>query len=339
VTRGRHIADKQGTVPQIEGTVYGGTVLLLLDAVTKMPLAVKVVQMQEHEARWTRAVVTQARANLAGYARRHPVVFERGFWAGTALGWLDQQGLRVVGPAKSPLAVTADARARAAAGEGVTVGRRVPTVRHGPGQAAWTERLETEVVGITGLTTDAPYGTEEHGRQPHRRHFVPHPIKAVVVRQWHGREDGPGGNPVFLTKAAVPQPLPPFDDDDDRRRMENGWIKEAQQQGDVKHPPQKTARAGRVPGLFTLRLFALATASRRQCEPHALGGEPGGWQRWRRQLPEQTRDHVIVLAQGDYGMLPMAGFALLMGVTLKDVPPGIGTLQEILAMYGLPPES
>jgi hypothetical protein len=120
VTRLRHLADKQGKAHQIEVTVYGWKVLLLIDAVTKIPLAVKVVQIQEHEALWTRAVVTQARANLAGYARLHKVVFDRGFLAGTDLWWLDQQGIRFVVPAKTTMAVTADARALAAAGEGVT---------------------------------------------------------------------------------------------------------------------------------------------------------------------------------------------------------------------------
>lgn len=67
---------------------------------------------------------------------------------------LDQQGLTFVVPAKDTMAGTADAWAQAAAGEGITVGRRVHTIRHGQGRAVWTERLETEVVGITGLTTD-----------------------------------------------------------------------------------------------------------------------------------------------------------------------------------------
>jgi hypothetical protein len=31
----------------------------------------------------------------------------------------------------------------------------------------------------------------------------------------------------------------------------------------------------------------------------------------------------------------MAEFALLLGVKRKDVPPGIGTQQELLAKYGL----
>jgi hypothetical protein len=35
-------------------------------------------------------------------------------------------------------------------------GRGVHTIRHGPGNAARIERVETAVVGITGLTTSDP---------------------------------------------------------------------------------------------------------------------------------------------------------------------------------------
>jgi hypothetical protein len=338
-TRKRRIEDKWGRVQEIEVTVYGWKVLLLIDAGTKIPLAVKVVQIQEHEALWTRALVTQTQANLAGHARLHKGVFDRGFLAGTDLWWLDQHGMTFVVPAKNNMAVTADARALAAAGEGVTIGHRVHTVRHGQGHEAWTERLETEVVGITGLTTYEHYGTEEHGRHHQRRAFEANPINAVVVRKWQGKDYGPGGKTVFLTNASVAKPLQAFDDYDDRSLIENCCIKEAKQQWDLKHPPQKNARAVRVHVLFTLLLFALATAYRLQGERVALGGEPVGWQRWRRQLMEQNRDQVIVCAQGAYGIFHIAVFALLMGAKLKDVPPELGTRREILAQYGLPPKA
>ena len=66
VTRKRRIEDKQGRVHEIEVTVYGWKLFLLIDAATKIPLAVNVGQIQEHEALWTRALVTQARLNLQG---------------------------------------------------------------------------------------------------------------------------------------------------------------------------------------------------------------------------------------------------------------------------------
>jgi hypothetical protein len=156
-----------------------------------------------------------------------------------------------------------------------------------------------------------------------------------VVRQWNGKDYGPGGKTVFLTHASVHKPLQPFDDDADRRLIENCCIKEAKPQWDLGPPPQKTERAVRGHVMFTLLMFALATAYRLQGEREAAGGEPVGWQRWRRQLLEQTRDQVMVFAQGSYGIFHLAEYSLLLGVRLKDKPPGIGTYQDILAKYGL----
>jgi hypothetical protein len=335
VTRKRKITDTRGQVHEIEVTVYGWKLIVLIEARTKIPLAATVVPIQEHETLSLRALVTQARTNLAGHARLHKVVFDRGFLDGVDLWWLQQHGLLFVVPAKENMVVTIDAQAQAAAGEDVTGGRRVHTVRHGQGKTAWTERLETEVVGIAGLTTYDQYGSPEHGRQHNRRDFEPNLINAVVVRKWNNRDYGPGGKTVFLTNASVAKPLQPFDDYDDRSLIENCCIKESKQQWSLKHPPQKTARAVRVHVLFTLLLFALATAYRLQCEQADTGGEPLGWQRWRRQLLAQTRDHVIVFAQGYYGIFHMAEYSLLLGVNIKDRPPEIGTQPQILAKYGL----
>src|SRR5262249_7914281 len=121
--------DKHRQKHEIEVTVYGWKVLLLIDAATKIPLAVKVGPIQEHETHWTRALITHARTNLAGAAHLHKVVFDKGFLDGTDLWWLDQQGVLFMVPAKANMAVPADARAQAAAGEGLTMGRRVHTVR------------------------------------------------------------------------------------------------------------------------------------------------------------------------------------------------------------------
>jgi hypothetical protein len=282
-----------------------------------------------------RALVTQAQTNLAGAARLHKVVFDRGFWDGVDRWWLDQHGSTLVVPAQENMAVTVDAQAQAAVGESVTIGPRVHTVRHGPGKTAESERLETDVVGITGLTTDEQDGTPEQGRHHHRRDFPPNPSNAVVVRKWHHRDDGPGGKTVFVTHAAVDKPLQPCDDDDDRRLIENGCITESKQQGRLQHPPQKTARAVRGHVVFTLLMFALATAYRLPGEQEERGAEPVGWQRWRRQLLQPTRDKVIVFAQDYYGIFHMAEYSILLGAQLKDIPPGIGTPQEVLAKYRL----
>ena len=159
-----------------------------MDAATTLPWAGTAVPIQEHEGLSMRALVTQARTTLAGHARRHKVGFDQAFVDGTDLWWLDPPRPLVVVPAKDTMAVAVDARAQAAAGEGVTVGRRAHTVRHGQGKTAWAARLETEVVGMAGLTTDDQYGTPEHGRHATRRDFQPNPSTAVVVRTWRNRD-------------------------------------------------------------------------------------------------------------------------------------------------------
>jgi hypothetical protein len=278
----------------------------VIDAVTKSPWAVKVGQMQAHATPWPRALSPQARAKLAGYARRHKVVVDQGLWAGTALWGRAQPGRCGVVPAQAHMAVTAEARAHAAAGEGLTRGCRVSTVRHGQGRAARPARLETAVVGLTGRTTEDPEGRPEPGRQHHRRDFQAHPINAVVVRTWEGKDAGPGGKTVLLPNDLVDQPWQPVDDAAARRLIEHGCLKATTQPWDRGHPPQKHARAVRVHVVCTLRMCALATAYRRPCAREDRGGDPVGWQRWRRQLLEQTRAQVMVCAQGYDGLVHLA---------------------------------
>jgi hypothetical protein len=92
VTRQRKITDKRGHVHEIEVTVYGWKLIVLIDASTKIPLAGQVVPINEHEVLSMRALVTQARTNLAGYARLHKVVFDTGFWTGSICGGWSSAG-------------------------------------------------------------------------------------------------------------------------------------------------------------------------------------------------------------------------------------------------------
>lgn len=333
-TRKRKITDKRGKGREIEVTVYGWKLLVMIEVRTKLPLAAKGVKIQDHEAPLTRELVSQARTNLARHARLRRVVFDRGFLDGADLGWLAQEGLGFVVPAKANMAVTADAQALAAAGHGV-VAHRAHTVAHGQGKHRWTERVETEVGGIAALTTYDQYGPDEHARQRYRKDFEGHPLNAVVVRTWNNRDYGPGGKVVFLTNEAVAKPLKIFDTYDDRRLIENCCIKESKQAWNLKRPPKKTERAVQVHVLFTLAMFALATAYRLRAEQAALGDEPVGWQRWRRQLIQQNRDKVMIFAQGWYGIFHVAEYSLLLGVRWREPPPEVGSRRDVLKKYGL----
>jgi len=334
VTRQGRLAEPGGRRHASAVTVDGGHVLRVLEAAAKRPVAVQVGPIAAQATHGTRAVIPQARANLAGTARLPHVVFAQGGWAGTDRWWLNPQGLRCVGPATATRAVTADA-----AGEGRPLGRRGHTVRHGQGQGARTARLATAVGGSTGLPTDAHDGPVEHGRYATRRACAATPLNAVVGRPWHGRDDGPGGHTVCLPHAPVQQPGRPLDDDDDRRLIAHGGITATTQPGHLGQPPQQTARAGRVPVRCTRLMFALATASRVLGAHEATGGEPVGWHGWRRRLLQQTRDQVIVCAHGDDGLFQIAAYARWRGVRRNATPPGLGTRQDILANYRLTPRS
>jgi hypothetical protein len=85
-TRTRRLEDTWGKVQEIEVTVYGWKVLLVIDAVTKIPLAVKVGQIQAHEALWTRAVVTQAGVNLRATRACARSSLTRPCWRGPICG-------------------------------------------------------------------------------------------------------------------------------------------------------------------------------------------------------------------------------------------------------------
>jgi hypothetical protein len=336
VPRPGRLAETRGRVHEGAVTGYGWPVLRVLAAATTRPLAVNGGQLQAPEGRWARALVSHARMPLAGYARRHQGGFDPGFWEGPTRWWRARHAIPGVGPATGNLAGTVDARAQALAGAGSPVGRRVHTVRQGQGQAAGTERLATAGVGLRGLSTDAREGTPEQARQATRRDFPAHPLNAVVGRQWQGKDDGPGGTPVWLTQAPVAQPVQVFAADDDRRRLATCCRKAAKPQWELGPPPPPHARAVRGHGVFTLRMCALATASRLPCAREARGGEPVGWQRGRRQLLEQTRAKGLVWAQGHYGSVHRAEDSLLVGVKRKEVPPAIGSRPQVLAKDELP---
>ncbi len=88
VTRKVRLQDKRGRMHEIDVPVDGWKLIGLIDARAKIPLAAKVVKIQEREV-----LSTQAQANLAGCACLDKVIFDKGFLDGTDVWWLDQHGI------------------------------------------------------------------------------------------------------------------------------------------------------------------------------------------------------------------------------------------------------
>src|SRR5216684_3167444 len=164
--------------------VYGWKVLVLIEVQTRLPLAMKVVKIQEYEGSWLIPLLEQAQRNLGEHAHIDTIVIDRGYLDGDDLWQLHQRGILFVIVGKANMAVVQDAQGLAK-GERAVVRERV--VGHGHGKKATQERLRTEVVGLSALTSYDSYGEVEDILYVQLRDYVGQPINAVVVRRWDNR--------------------------------------------------------------------------------------------------------------------------------------------------------
>jgi hypothetical protein len=328
--------------------VYGWKVLVLIEVQTRLPLAMKLVKIQEYEGKWLLPLLEQAQRNLGAQAQIGTVVIDRGYLDGEDLWNVDQKGILFVICAKSNMTVTQDAQGLA---KDERVRARERVVRHGHGKTATDERLRTELVGLEALTSYDQYGDAHYTQHAHRRDYVGQPINAVVVRKWENRLPKTGGT-VYLTNASVSDPFTVFDTYDWRSVIENGIFKEG------KHPwhllcfPKRTEAAVMVHCHFTLLVMGLCTAFRlwqakstlvptTQTAVEAdlgtalLGGE--GTARWRQRLREENRDKIIVFIGQAYGIFHLAEFAILTHLPLRRLPSALGSPQAVLHRFGLSP--
>jgi len=328
--------------------VYGWKVLVLIEVQTRLPLAMKVVHIQDYEGKWLLPLVEQAQHNLGTSAQIETIVIDRGYLDGADLWSVHQKGLVFVICGKSTMAVTQDAQGLAK-GEPVVARERV--VRHGHGKTAREQRLRSELVGVEALTSYDSYGDPEQTQHAHRRDYVGQPINAVVVRKWENRVPKTGGT-VYLTNAEVRNPFLVFDTYDWRSVIENGIFKEGKHPWHLLKFPKRTEAAVVVHCHFTLLVMGLCTAFRLWQAHDAttpsvqtegvpslrsalLAGE--GTARWRKRLQEENRDKIIVFLGSAYGIFHLAEFAVLTHLPIRTLPSSLGTPQAVLQRFGIGP--
>jgi len=328
--------------------VYGWKVLVLIEVQTRLPLAMKVVKIQEYEGSWLIPLLEQAQRNLGEHAHIDTIVIDRGYLDGDDLWQLHQRGIIFVIVGKANMAVVQDAQGLAK-GERAVVRERV--VGHGHGNKATQERLRTEVVGIAALTSYDSYGEAEQTKSAQRRDYVGQPINAVVVRRWENRVPK-GGGTVYLTNGEVSDPFRIFDTYDWRSVIENGIFKEGKHPWHLLRFPKRTQAAVMVHCFFTLLVMGLCTAFRLwqaqlattltsstevvpSLSSALLGGE--GTARWRQRLREENRDKIIVFIGHAYGIFHLAEFAILTHLPLRRLPSSLGSPQAILQRFGISP--
>jgi hypothetical protein len=328
--------------------VYGWKVLVLIEVQTRLPLAMKLVPIQDYEGKWLIPLLEQAQRNLGTQACIGTIVVDRGYLDGEDLWRVHQKGIIFVICGKSSMAVTQDAQGLAQAQQAVV---RERVVRRGHGKTATDQRLRTELVGLEALTSYDQYGEAHDTQHAHRRDYVGQSINAVVVRKWENRVPQTGGT-VYLTNGAVRDPFVVFDTYDWRSVIENGIFKEGKHPWHLLKFPKRTEAAVVVHCHLTLLVMGLTTAFRLWQKQQAtapaaltevlptlgsalLGGE--GIARWRKRLEEENRDKIIVFIGQDYGIFHLAEFAVLTHVPIRRLPSSLGSPQAVLQRFGISP--
>lgn len=318
VKRKKKVQKKTG-IKEVECILYGWKAIVLFDRHTEIPLAVKVVPIQEHESSYTRALIEQGQRNLGAHSKLTKVLMDRGFLDGATLYWLAEQKITFVVPAKSNMDIADDARRLALADKGIAETRE-EAKQTGRGHHK-TETLQvTQITGVAGLTSYDAYRDPEKPVKVNRKDEVGSQINAVVVRQYRNHAIEPEQWPVFLTNGPVERPFETYDDYDDRSRIENLLFREGKQGWNLQHAPTRTANGVTSHVYMTFLTLALTTAYRSQEEdevqtqnPPSSHSPPMGIRNWRRRLVQENQDKIIVFCGIYYGIFHLVDFVHLMG--------------------------
>src|SRR5207253_9312946 len=108
-TRKVQVKGQKDPVTQ-EYDVYGWKVLVLIEVQTRLPLAMKLVKIQDYEGRWLLPLLEQAQGNLGEHAQIGTVVIDRGYLDGEDLWQVHQLGILFVIVGKANMAVVQDAQ-------------------------------------------------------------------------------------------------------------------------------------------------------------------------------------------------------------------------------------
>lgn len=362
----RRKRQRDGSWVEVTDLIFGWRLIALVDLVTLIPIAIKIVQIQEHEAPHLLELLAQAQRNLAPCSRIVSLVVDRAYVDGPTLYQIDQQGIIWYLVAKANMAARHTALALSAEG---TPQERITLVRHGHGREATVEPLRTELIPVRGIRTWSAYRPVAEAGE--RLAFADRPaLNAVVLKMWRNALPDPTTGPwVILSNGPVAAPWTLVDAYDDRSWIENGLFRNAKQFWTLTQWfPEKTEAGVRAHLTFVLLMMATATAYRlwdkaqhealpvtpahlaQPVPPTATGAPPPtpprlshtqlagqGAQRWRQELRRQHRDQLIVFVGDTYGIFDTHELMVLTGVPLRQLPPHLGSTADILRRYGCLP--
>jgi len=299
----RHWSREEKKMVEIEKTIYGFKLLALYDVHLRLVVAVKVVQIQEHDSPFTRQLLQLGIENL-GEGIIRVLLIDRGFLDGLTLWQIKHEdGIDFVVPVKSNMNVTADARTflkQIPDGEYIFAAER-------PGRDE-KQTGHIKLIGIKSLTTYDQYGDEDHQQLSNRADFEGNPINAIVVTEFDHKVYANDKAKVFLTSLPVSDPLTVIDLYDLRSLIENTLFRELKQGWFLGVFPKKTADAVRGHVYLTILVFNLTNAFRTQVGQDL---SKRGIRRQRRSW--HCAHHVIVFAGEFYAAFDIETVFILLG--------------------------
>ena len=251
--------NRQGVRVEIVRFLFGWRLIALIDLRTLIPLAIKIVQIQAHEAPYLVALVQQAQANLAPHSRIARLVIDRAYVDGPSLHALHALGILFVVIAKSNMVVRDVALAEQA---DTTTYERHETVRRGSGREATTEEWVSRLHVVRDLRQWANYRPPAEAGERLTWEHRPG-LTAVIVNLWRNHPPTLDGGRVYLTNAEVSDPWTVVDGYDDRSWIENGLFRNGKQFWKLtRWFPQKTEAGVHSHLTFVTLILGVATAFR-----------------------------------------------------------------------------
>ena len=343
VTRIKKDKDKNGNIVKTKVTVYGFKIIAIIDVKTQIPIAVKVVKINNHESNYTFDLIKTAIRNLKGHVIIDTIVADRGFLDGQDL-YKIKNDLEVsfIVPGKKDMEIYKEARKIALSKEEdpeiVVKKTRTKTEKN--------EKLKTVVAGVKNLNFLDSYCSEEDFKHKNSKDFSPEPLNAVAVLEWDNKEYyTPEKGVVFITNKDVDEPFTVFDDYDDRSLIENLLFRETKQGWHLEKSPKKSFKAMTAHAILTMMTHALTLAYRdhkkeeyqKQKEEEQLRHRAFklGSRRWRQEIKKDENDYIIIFIGEKYGILHVAEFATMGGFKVRQAPEGMKTIKEIYETRGL----
>ena len=334
---------------KVEVRVWGWKIWVVWEAQAKVPLAIAIDDINAPDNLHALAVLQQAQANVKDYATIRSVALDRGFLDGKLLWAIDKDHLLVYIPAKSTMRITGDAReiarrAQAEAGRGRTLDGCCYRERHetrcvGAGKNAREQTYTTTLVGIRDLPCDW-WNEEGSTSKSNAKSFEPKRLRATVVLRWDGAPKDADKEVVILTTDPSDDPFVAFDAYDDRSLIENSCNREAKEHWFLEHHPKRSEAGVRVHAYFVFLCMALVAgfrAEKTKSDEAERRGRDIGITRYRRAQQARNRDKVAVFIGGHYGIFRSYEFAVLVGVTVRDLALRSETRDGVLARFGIPP--